>query len=341
MMQIETHSINYILISTRRFRKGGQFYDRATRYRLLFILYIRKNYLSAYTMSTITPDTTTAAVPTGSMEVLSQEIDEKEGMYRIRSGQQVYYLTISTDVFDEDTMCRPYLLLPQLPNLLAYAPSRKLRLARNADDGSLAVTADDTDPLREITFTWHADRIDVLSLPRIKRLNSGVFETVYRGGAAVAKIACFEWQIPSRTRETWAYCILTKSQQQQQPHRPSDDGGSPLIAPEFLGHLTENGRVIGFLMEKLEGRCAGPGDLAPCAALLKRLHGLGDLGLVHGDVNRYNFVVNEGYGGVAVRMVDFEHAQDYDEELAREELESLPAELAEETGRGSSITYYY
>lgn len=36
--------------------------------------------------------------------------------------------------------------------------------------------------------------------------------------------------------------------------------------------------------------------------------------------------------------MDFEHAKDYDEKLAQKELESLPAKLAEETGRGSSTT---
>ncbi|KAI0114040.1 alpha-galactosidase A [Nemania sp. FL0031] len=251
-------------------------------------------------MSTITPDT-------ASIEVLSQEIDDEIGMYRIRSGQHVYYLTISTDVFDMDTMCRPYLLLPRLPSL-PEMPSRKIELARN-EDGSLAVTPCH-DPLQEITFTWHEKRIDVLSLPQIKRLRRGVFETLYEG----------------RPARHGAYCVLTESQQ------PSD---GPLIAPEFLGHLTENGRLMGFLMEKLEGRFACLDDLPQCTALLKRLHGLGELGLVHGDVNRYNFVVGDDG---CVRLVDFEHAQDYDKKLAQEELDSLSAELAEETGRGSTIT---
>ncbi|KAI0194552.1 hypothetical protein F4808DRAFT_474797 [Astrocystis sublimbata] len=165
------------------------------------------------------------------------------------------------------------------------------------EDGSPTTTANH-DPLQEITFVWHEKLIDVLSLPRIERLRSGVFETLYEGRAAVAKIACFEWQIPSLTRETWAYCVVTETQ-------PSD---GPLTAPEFLGHLTENGRAMGFLMEKLEGRSACSDDLTQCAALLKRLHGLGDLGLVHGDVNRYNFIVEECCRGRVVRLVDLEHA---------------------------------
>lgn len=268
---------------------------------------------------------TTETAPKESIEILSQEISNEEGMYRIRNGKRVYYLTIPTDVFDEETMCRPYLLIPQLPSF-SDIPWRKIKLSRNSD-GSLDITASH-DPLQEVTFTWHEKRVDVLSLTRIKRLRSGVFETIFEGRPAVAKIACFEWQIPRVTHETWAYCVLTQTQ------RP-DDG--PLIAPEFLCHLTENDRVIGFLMEKLEGRFACQDDLTQCAALLTRLHGLGDLGLVHGDVNRYNFIVEEGRCG-SVRLVDFEHAQDYDEKLAQAELESLAAELAEETGRGSSTT---
>lgn len=276
---------------------------------------------------TMTPSklNTTDTMGDDSVEILPQEISDEEGLYRIRAGQRVYYLTIPTEVFDEHTMCRPYLLIPQLPSLSDISWS-KISLTRNGD-GSLAVTAS-PDPMREVTFAWHEKRIDVLSLPRTKRLRSGVFETIYEDRAAVAKIACFEWHIPRVTRETWAYCVLTQSQ------RP--DEALP-IAPEFLGHLVENGRVIGFLMEKLDGRPACLDDLTQCEALLRRLHGLGDLGLVHGDVNRYNFIVEEGPGGV-IRLVDLEHAQDYDAKLAQAELESLPAELAEETGRGSTVT---
>lgn len=36
------------------------------------------------------------------------------GSYRIHAGKNLYYLIIATNVFDEDTMCRLYLLLPAL-----------------------------------------------------------------------------------------------------------------------------------------------------------------------------------------------------------------------------------
>jgi tRNA A-37 threonylcarbamoyl transferase component Bud32 len=72
---------------------------------------------------------------------------------------------------------------------------------------------------------------------------------------------------------------------------------------------------MGFLMEMAEGTAAGIGDLSSCRALMRRLHGLG---LVHRDLNRYNFIVDRGPGGLTL-LVDFEHAEGYDEEVGRRE----------------------
>lgn len=53
-------------------------------------------------------------VPKSKIEVLSQEISDDFRFYRIRARQRVHYVTIATNVFDYDTMCRPHLLIPQL-----------------------------------------------------------------------------------------------------------------------------------------------------------------------------------------------------------------------------------
>lgn len=84
------------------------------------------------------------------MEILSQEISDEESMYRVRAGQRAYYPTISTDVFDEETMCHPYLLIPQLPSFADILES-KVKLSRNRD-GSLHITTSH-DPLQEVAFT--------------------------------------------------------------------------------------------------------------------------------------------------------------------------------------------
>lgn len=55
-------------------------------------------------------------VPKSKLEVLDQEISDERGLYRVRAGNRVHYLTILTNVFDDDTMSKPFLLIPQLPD---------------------------------------------------------------------------------------------------------------------------------------------------------------------------------------------------------------------------------
>lgn len=92
--------------------------------------------------------------------------------------------------------------------------------------------------------------------------------------------------------------------------------------------------MIGILLERLEGDFASVEDLPECANVLRRLY---KIGLVHGDVNRFNFIVDRQ--SRKVKLVDFEHvtALDVDEAAAGLELESLASELTEETGRGGSV----
>ncbi|KAI5856719.1 alpha-galactosidase A [Durotheca rogersii] len=261
-------------------------------------------------------------LPKSDIEILSQYIDDENGYYRLRVGRRVHYLTISSGVFDDDTMCRPYLLIPKLPDL-PDSPWTTMVISRDKN-GSLTSTTS-TDPLPEIQTTWHELRVDVLKLERTRRFRSGVHEVQYNGAPAIAKIACFQWDIARIERESWAYSIMARHHNQHPNESP--------IAPNFLGHLTENGRTMGFLLQKVNGEPACIDDLANCEALLRRLH---RLGLIHGDVNRYNFLVDR-ISGSSIRLVDFEHAEELDEGLARAELLSLPVELAEETGRGATV----
>lgn len=66
--------------------------------------------------------------------------------------------------------------------------------------------------------------------------------------------------------------------------------GEPRIVPRVLGHLTEVGRVMGILLERLDGEFASADDLPACSSTIRRLH---EIGLVHGNVNRYNFIVDK------------------------------------------------
>lgn len=57
-----------------------------------------------------------------------------------------------------------------------------------------------------------------------------------------------------------------------------------------------------------------------------------EAGLVHGDVNRYNFLVNREQDRAI--LSDLEHAEEFDEVSAQRELDSLAAESSETSGRG-------
>lgn len=271
------------------------------------------------------------------LEVLSQQIGDDDAKYRIRAGRRVYYLTIAeppTRVFDLDTLCRPYLLLPKLP---PFPKGDWTEMILTKDPNGQIVSRVSHEPLDEISPCWHPRRIDVLSVRRTARYNPRTSLVEFEGEQVVCKLSPFPWEIVYVEHETVAYEHIAKSANKdldqlgasvdasQREGKPSQH-----IAPQFLGHLTENGRVIGFLLEKLEGTSASLSDLPLCAAALRRLHAIE---LVHGDVNKHNFVVDRERG--IARLIDFEHAKLFSEDKAQRELENLEAVLKDDSGLGA------
>jgi predicted Ser/Thr protein kinase len=132
----------------------------------------------------------------------------------------------------------------------------------------------------------------------------------------IAKMARFDWEIPFIQRETEIYSLL--------------EGNG--IAPQFLGHIHEQGRIIGILLEKVMGRHAGIEDLQICYSAVKRLHGLG---ISHEVCNRYNFIV--GINNKAT-LLDFENSTVGASEDAMEaETAKLKEVLTETTDRGGGF----
>lgn len=271
--------------------------------------------------STATEDDSSGMVPKSDIEVLSQEIGDEHGPYRIRAGHRVHYLTIfvqPTAVFNELTLCRPYLLIPELPPF----PSTDwtLMTIRRGLDGKLQSFIS-FEPLDQVESSWHQRSVDVLSLKRLRYHKQRVHEVQFEGQAAISKIAILQWWMPQLEHETRVYEAITANQSLEQPP----------IAPGFLGHVTEQGRNTGFLLEKIDGQYATVANFPECEAALRRLH---SMGFVHGDANRYNFIVERSSGNV--RIIDFEHAEPYEETKAQLELEELKAQLDEEAGWGAS-----
>ncbi|KAK0743117.1 hypothetical protein B0T18DRAFT_489932 [Schizothecium vesticola] len=111
-------------------------------------------------------------------------------------------------------------------------------------------------------------------------------------------MARFYWEVQYMEAETRMYQVL--------------EGRG--IAPKFLVHAHE------------------AADLEICKVASRRFHGLG---FVHGDCNKYNFIIRPN--GQVV-LIDFDKANTCtDPALMEAEIASLEEQLAETMGRGGGL----
>lgn len=196
--------------------------------------------------------------------ILSMEVDDDDSWdsyYRLRIGSQVRYLVISPGTFDRDTLSLPLQSLPKLPT----GDWTTAKIFRDKTTGDLR-TGFSKHVLSGVRSQWHPVSVDCLELERSKQLTASAFEVITprsvptfdasSPATMIAKIARFEWEVPRIEQETIAYQLLEGSG----------------LAPRFLAHIHENGRIMGFLLEKLEGRHASIQDLSACEAVLKSFH---------------------------------------------------------------------
>ncbi|KAL1870721.1 hypothetical protein Daus18300_005041 [Diaporthe australafricana] len=276
------------------------------------------------------PDNSTTIQPIQPIQpiILSMEVDDEdevESYYRLRIGSQVKYLVISPGTFDRNTLSFPLQFLPALPHNKEWTVAN---ISRHGTNGNLKTSLSNR-TLDGVEGQWHDAKVDCLELEKTKSLTAMAFEALSHHDSTltttspspatvIAKIARFEWELPRIEQETRAYQLL--------------EGHG--LAPRFLAHMHENGRIMGILLEKIEGRFASLQDLSVCETALVKFH---KLGLVHGDVNRYNFLITEE----GVKILDFECFQENaSPESMAKELESLRAELIEESGRGAGFIFH-
>lgn len=258
-------------------------------------------------------------VPKSSIKIPAQQITDEFGLYRILAGERVRYLTIGCDVFDEGKMCMPSELISNLPMIPADGEWKQMGVKRSSDQHLIDVSIHNH-PLPTISTAWHPRYVDALTLPRKVCRNSEVYETVYKGKPAVMKVINFAWCMFRLERESWAYSVVDA----YMGKHPDEER----VVPRFLAHLTEHGRAIGCLLEMVEGRHATIDDLPVCEALLQRLH---KMGLVHGDINKHNFIIDENNENKGY-LLDLEHAVLYNEKTAELELQELAGKLEDESG---------
>ncbi|KAL3480767.1 alpha-galactosidase A precursor [Aspergillus californicus] len=250
------------------------------------------------------------------IELLQAEVDEDdESFFRLRvDGHSIKYVTVEPGVYSTDDMC----FGPSLVSLLPKFPPG------DWNDGLVAIDATDGQPrfarvnvaeFPGVQKTWHGVYVDYLELLMGRKLRTGIYEVECSlfNDTINPKFARFPWEVQYMENETTAYQWISGHN----------------IGPRFLGHLTENGRVIGFLMERItDARHAGTQDIKTCEEVLSRLH---DLGIRHGDTNRFNFLIRDS----KATLIDFDTATKCDDRaLLLQEFGNLAICLEDPSGRG-------
>ncbi|KAI0117762.1 hypothetical protein GGR51DRAFT_500058 [Nemania sp. FL0031] len=241
--------------------------------------------------------------------------DEEESEYRFLVDEKhVKYVTVDPGVFPKGDRTFAPVLIPMLP---PFPPG-------NWNEGHISkdpltqrpvfsrVTDSDLPGIRN---TWYDRRIDHLELQKLDRVRQNIHLVTCSAFnfPVLVKFAEFPWQMPFFEAETTAYEWI--------------EGKG--IGPKFLGHLTEAGRVFGFVLENVDGaRTAEPQDLPACQRILAKLHALG---IKHGDINKHNFLIRNG----EAVLIDFETAQKCSEKAELEsEYKQLEESLRDPSHRG-------
>ncbi len=252
------------------------------------------------------------------LAVLVDPDDTDESEYRfLVDGRHVKYVTVAPGVLPKDDRTFAPVLVPSLPPF----PSgdwNEGHISKDAQTGKPTFASVKKSDLSGVKNTWHRTVIDHLEFRQLDKLRQNIHKVAHPffDEPVLVKFALFPWQISFLEAETTAYQWI--------------DGSG--IGPKSLGHVAEEGRVIGFVMEYIDGARATPDDLGACQRALAELHALG---IKHGDINRHNFVVQQG--GEAV-LIDFEAAG---RGKTREELDAeylrLEDELKDLSGRGGVV----
>jgi predicted Ser/Thr protein kinase len=163
---------------------------------------------------------------------------------------------------------------------------------RDRRTGDLYFRNTTTKQLQGVTRRWHADSFDHwnLCLYSGERRNSKIYMPTQRhasGRLIVVKMARLEHEIRQIKKECDIY------------ERIKTSG----IAPEFLGFVNEEDRIIGFAIERIESaREPMKVDVDKCEAVLRQLH---HLGIAHGDCHKGNFLIKDDRAW----LIDFESSE--------------------------------
>ncbi|KAI0548899.1 hypothetical protein F4679DRAFT_549041 [Xylaria curta] len=254
----------------------------------------------------------------GNIQILATLVDfddQEESEYRILvDDKHVKYITVDPGVFPKDDRTFAPVLIQMLP---PFPPGdwNEGQISKDLHTGHPFFSRTAKSNLAGVKNLWHHTQIGHLELKKLDRIRQNIHLVTHPlfKSPVIAKFTEFPWQTPYFEAETTAYEWV------------NGQG----VGPEFLGHIMEAGRCIGFIVENVDGsRTAELADLSACQSALAKLH---SLGIIHGDINKHNFLVRNG----TATLIDFESARKCDnEEEFESEFQRLEHSLSDTSGRG-------
>ncbi|KAL1845141.1 hypothetical protein VTK73DRAFT_1054 [Phialemonium thermophilum] len=256
--------------------------------------------------------------------MLNVESGPADILYRIQRGsgdnkRMVYVTVTNADLIPEDDRTYGPSAIAQLRKLKEWDDSWTTLVVHKDHEKGIWCEMD-VSPPHAVPRERLLDRYpvyDYFSLSPTREVKSRVSEVHLGGRLCFLKIARFPREMPWVIRELQAYHVL--------------EGTS--LAPKLVGYVSEGSpdRVVGFLVEGIDGRTAELEDLEPCRRALDQLHHH----LVHGDICKYNILITaEG-----PKFIDFEDSILFGEErwsakLRDDEKQILAVKLADTSGAG-------
>ncbi|EQL02324.1 hypothetical protein G6O67_003425 [Ophiocordyceps sinensis] len=251
--------------------------------------------------------------------VLAVLADSDEILYRIQKSDKriVYIIVLDPNIIPYDKRTYGPSAIEELSKLEVWNDPWTT-LTVNSDSYGIFCHKDSMEPHAAPKESLLQDypRCDLSNLSILQELKSRTFEVTHNQGCSIFKMARFPHELPWLMQEMHIYHALA---------------GFPLT-PKLLGYVFEShcpDRIVGILLEKLNGRWAQSEDLEECDNALQRLH----QHVLHGDLNKHNIIItSEG-----PKFIDLESSVlsgPDNVELRKQERQKLGTKLADTSGEG-------
>lgn len=253
-------------------------------------------------------------------KLLSLDLMDDDYLYRVRRGRRVVYISIlGTDIIHREVRTDGDWVVSMLCKLPVWQQNWHT-LTITTSNGITRYELDQFQPHRvdlQESRLHQLPRFNLFDLELRNRISDRVSQVAVQEGNMVLKIARFKYEVAYLRNEIQIYRSIRES--------------SFKFAPTFIGYVYEEveDRIIGFLVEELQGRHPTIDDLDACRATVQQLH---RIGILHGDLNKYNIII----AGETAELIDFE-ASSYisgDGKEASTELCQLSDKLLDDSGVG-------